>query len=124
MNLHSTVSIYADIGEAVQKVFRKKTGKRKGLNTIKDDITSIVKKNGKVSSDDLDSYLKTRMGYVKNSFKKLNNPKTDRSQQRVKLINDTESDTAKWFGKVKGNSNKGLHKIWIDNDGCDECSAN
>jgi hypothetical protein len=129
MNLFSTISIFADIGDAVQKVFHKKTGKGKGLDTIEDDIRSIATKNAKksggtISDDDLDDYVKTRMGYMKNSFKKLNNPKTDKSKQRVDLIDDTESDSAKWFGRAKGYEGKGLHKIWIDNDGCDVCSAN
>jgi hypothetical protein len=126
MNIHSTLSIYADIGDSVQKVFHKKTGKKKGLDSIKNDITDIVKRNakGNVSENDLDAYLGTRMQYMKNVFKKLNNIKTDKSKQRVDLINDTETKSAKWFGKTKGASGKGLHKLWIDNDGCDECSAN
>src|ERR1035438_2423611 len=125
-NVYYTLSIHADIGDSVQKVFHKKTGKNKGLSKIKNDITDIVQTNskGNISDKDLDSYLKTRMGYMRNSFKKLNNPKTDKSKQRVDLIDTTESDSAKWFGEAKGNEGQGLHKIWVDNDGCDDCSAN
>lgn len=129
MKLGTTLSIYADIGDAVQKVFHKKTGKSKGLDSIENDIRNVAlsgakQSGGTIDPDDLDKYVKQRMKYMKNSFKKLNNIKTDKSKQRVDLIDDTESKSAEWFGRSKGHEGKSLYKIWVDNDGCDDCMEN
>lgn len=130
MNLFTTISLFAsDIGDAAQQIFHKKLGKTKGLDDIESEIRYVATKNarrvgGKIDPDDLDDYIKVRMGYMRNSFKQLNNPKTDKSKQRVDLIDDTESRSAKWFGKAKGYKGKDVYKIWVDNDGCDDCSAN
>lgn len=137
MNLGDTIrwvfGSSADISDAVTKVFMKHTGKQKGYDAIEQNIRDTISKNHKQTSGGakmdtaaVDEYVKTRLGYMQNTFKRLNDPMKNRSDERAELVRDTETNDAKWFGKSLGyqDSGRNIEKIWVDFDGCDLCSAN
>lgn len=137
MNLQTTVSIYCDdasnaIAKTANRVFTKKVGKPKGLDAIEKQIreqanTHAEEVSGQpIDTNVLDEYVGQRLDYLTQSFTKLNNPKTVKTQRRMDLIGDTESDGAKWFGKTKGHEalGKEVYKVWVVVDPCDTCAGN
>jgi hypothetical protein len=133
MKLIDSIRLYASastVSKSTKTVFNKKMGKQNGLDAIESDLRTTVEKaakkvGGTVNSKELDKFITERRGFLKNSFKQLDNPSTDKSQDRADLIGDHETRTAKAFGKWQGyKSRKGsVQKQWLGGD-CDLCSAN
>ena len=141
MNLRTTIDLFCSIADDAVRVLHKKIGKTKGMSAIEDQIrneatTEARKALGsdidRVAKVHIDRYVQKRMKYMKNAFKKLNNPKTDTSQTRADFIGDTENRSAKEFGKHEGykrlakQKNKTIYKQWntTSSDTCPDCEAN
>lgn len=130
--LKSAIALWAsEIGDAAQQVFWKKTGKTRGLDAIEKEIRRTIQEGaresaGRVLPEDVDKFVAKRMVYMRNAFKKLNNPQTDKSQYRVDLIDDTEQKAARYFGKTKAyeQKDKDVFKVWQANDSCEICLDN
>ena len=136
MRLATPTRIYADataISKTVYKVFTKRMGKRRAYDAITDDIRDTVveeaeKIAGELSDDQLDEiddYLDKRQGYLKNTFKELNAPMKNKSDERISLVGDTEDNAAQWFGKTKGHewSDNDVYKEWTGCV-CSDCEDN
>ena len=138
MNLFTAISLYADaddIALAVRRVFTKKTGKGRGYEAIGSDLRSTViseaeRINGtlnKYQLSEIDSYLKTRLDFMQNTFKQLNDPMKDKSDERAARLGENENRSAQWFGRTKGWewSGRNVLKAWVTgSDPCDDCQEN
>jgi hypothetical protein len=140
MKLADSIRILASIANDATSILHKKIGKTKGLDSIekqiRDTATSAAERTfggelDRVAKVHIDRYVAKRMKYMRNAFKKLDNPKTDTSKQRGEFIGETESRSAKAFGATKGyerlakSRNKNIYKSWVTNgDGCPTCEAN
>lgn len=140
MKLKDSIELFCSIGEDAIRVLHKKVGKKKGLDAIEQQIRDEATNSAKEAfGDDLDRvakvhidrYVSQRMKYMRNAFKKLDNPKTDTSKQRGNFIGDTETKSAREFGRAKGyerlakSKGKKLFKRWVTGDDpCENCIAN
>lgn len=138
MNLETTIQIYADhqdISQAVRKVFTKKTGKGKGYDAIEQDLQDTIKfeaerLTGEPLSEsqlsEVDSFIKNRLDFLQTTFKGLNDPMKNKSDERAALVGQTEDDAATWFGRTKGYewSGRAVKKVWQTVDPCEECAEN
>lgn len=125
----------SDISDAAKKVFKKKTGKQKGLDAIENEIRKSAEDNvrqvlGRVpagASSRIEKYTSGRMKYMRNAFKQLNNPQKDRSDERADFIGDWESRAARSFGTTLGYEKSGrrIAKTWVCGaNPCDDCQEN
>ena len=128
-----------DISDTVTKVFSKKLGKTKGYAAIENSLRSTIESEIKsvtggriplAAQPRIERYLNQRLDYMKNSFKTLNDPMKDKSDERADFIGDFEQRCAKWFGKTlgydKGLRHRKIKKMWVvggDNP-CDDCQEN
>lgn len=137
MNLAQAISLYANsetISRAVRRVFVKKTGKARGSDIIGEDIkqTAIreaTKVSGSLGPDQLQEikdFVDQRLEYISNTFKKLNDPMKDRSDERAEFVGETEERAAREFGRAKGHewSGEGAQKQWVTLDPCLVCAEN
>lgn len=124
-----------EIADVAEDVYGKHIGKTKALDAIESDIRKTLStayestgtELGTTARSRFDSYIAQRMKYVKNSFKLLDNPKTDKSDERAQFIGLTETRDAQAFGTTLGwaHSGKSVQKQWETNgDCCDACSDN
>lgn len=137
MRLCDTIRIQADadlIENTVRRVFVKKIGKGKGYDAIGGDIreTAVAaarKVAGTLSSEQLleiDEFVEERLGYIKNTFKELNAPMKDKSDERAALVGATEDHAARQFGEAKGWewTGRSVLKQWVTMDPCQVCADN
>ena len=64
---------------------------------------------------------------MKKTFKQLNDPMKDKSDERAARVGENEHTTAEWFGKSKGYewSGRRVMKSWVtDENPCDDCQEN
>ena len=122
------------ISKAVRRVYIKRTGKQRGLFSIEQDLREAVESRflqhgewGKEASGRIDDYIDERMGYIGKSFKGLNSPMFDGSDERAESIGDYEDRSARNFGRALGweFSDQQVSKIWVaEEDACDDCMDN
>ena len=143
MNLAQSIKLYipelvadADaISQAVRKVFSKKTGKGKGNDAISGDISETVRNEAEnilgeplnaQQLSEIDDFIDQRLGYLKTTFKTLDAPMKDKSDERAALVGKTEDSAATWFGRTKGYEwgNDPIMKAWTCVDPCTLCADN
>jgi hypothetical protein len=122
------------ISKAVRRVYVKRIGKQRGLFSIEQDLREAVESRflrhgdwDKAAAKRIDDYIDERMGYIGKSFRGLNSPMFDGSDERAEFIGDYEDRSARNFGRTLGweFSDRQVSKIWVaEEDACEICLDN